>query len=87
MSIESLPGPGEDDGIGGVTTFSGHGQLMLCSTSKISSPRPLKVPNKFEANSDRRGVGSCGLWQFSTIFHQCYVSDVGIPLVNMKVLR
>ena len=24
-------------------------------------PRPLSVPNKFEENSDLRGVGSCGL--------------------------
>lgn len=45
ISIESFPGPGEEEGSGGV----------------LARSRPLSVPNRFEEKSDRRGVGNCGL--------------------------
>lgn len=63
-SIESFPGPGDDDGSGGVVTCSVE-IVNMCNyyarLAKNALPRPSSVPNRLEVKSDRRGVGSWGL--------------------------
>lgn len=49
-------------------------------------PRPLSVPNRFEENSDRRGVGNCGL-KLSAPYQISRNVEAVVPLVDVKVLR
>ena len=59
--MDSFPGPGEDDGIGGVVVLSAMYQLELFNESVFSVPRPFSVPKRLDENKDRRGVGNWGL--------------------------
>ena len=61
ISMESFPGPGEEEGGGGVVAHSTVSLSFRVFYMLTSIPRPLIVPNKFWENSDRRGVGSWGL--------------------------
>ena len=83
ISIESIPGPGEEEGSGGVLARSVTCQLKPCK-SMHNLPRPLRVPNKFEENSDLRGVGSCGLR--SLVVLNSDDADAVVPLVDVEVL-
>ena len=49
-------------------------------------PRPLSVPNRLEENSDRRGVGNCGL-KWSALYQISSNAETVVPLIDMKVLR
>ena len=62
-SIDSIAGPGDDESGGGVIvhSISYFEQLFSLCMTDGRLPRPLNVPNKFDENKDRRGVGSWGL--------------------------
>ena len=49
-------------------------------------PRPLSVPNRFEENNDRRGVGNCGL-ELSALYQNSSNAEAVVPLIDVKVLR
>ena len=85
ISIDSFPGPGEEDGRGGVVTHSVLYQQWPCQSSMITIPRPLGVPKRFEENKDRRGVGNWGLALVSISVYNCSIAG-NVPLVDVEVL-
>ena len=60
ISIESFPGPGDDDGRGGVVVCSATVSIGL-EVHEHHIPRPLIAPRRLEVKRDRLGVGSWGL--------------------------
>lgn len=47
----------------------------------------MRVPKRLEENKARRGVASCGLHTVSTGRLRDNLCRIGLPLVNVKVLR
>ena len=52
-----------------------------------NQPLPVRVPKRFEENNALRGVASCGLHTVSMGRLEDDLCGIGLPLVNVKVLR
>lgn len=65
----------------------GDGEHVLKSYRVLDLPLPVRLPKRLAENNALRGVGSCGLHDVSLSVVEKSLSCMGLPVVNVKVLR